>query len=102
MFSYWYVWECPVTGDHTHTCMGFGSWVSFSVSMTTRSTGHEDLTNRLHYWDAVYVNDTTIIQGYNHNWIEWTGPVPPTPSEVSFNHFPWVLYSRKFRDNRRS
>lgn len=90
-----------VTGDHTHTCMGYGQWVSWSYNVTTRPTGHQDLTYRLHYWDAVYVNDTIIRQGYLHNWQTWSGPVPPTPTpSVSFNKFPWVLYSRKFRRER--
>lgn len=86
------------TGDHVHTCCGKGQYEGFTV----RPTNHEDLTNRIHYWDALYVNDTTILQGYNHNWVTWTGPTPPgpTPSYVSFNKFPWVLYARKFRRDR--
>lgn len=87
-----------VTGDHTHTCMGYGEWVSFSVSMTTRPTGHEDLTNRLHYWDAVYINDTGIVQGYNHDWRIWEEPTPPY--QIIFNRFPWVLYTRRLRKRR--
>lgn len=80
-----------VTGDHVHTCVGQGRYEGF----TTREGGHEDLTNRIHYWDGVYVNDTFIIQGYNHNWIEWS---EPTKREKS--RFPWVLYGRKLRDRR--
>lgn len=83
-----------VTGDHVHTCLGQGHYEGF----TTRAGGHEDLTNRIHYWDGVYVNDTFIIQGYNHNWIEWSEPTPPSDREKS--HFPWVLYSKKLRDRR--
>lgn len=85
-----------VTGDHVHTCLGQGHW----QGLTNRPTGHWDLTNRIHYWDGVYVNDTTIIEGYNHNWIEWTGPIPPTPS-YKRDKFPWVLYARKFREGNR-
>lgn len=85
-----------VTGDHVHTCLGQGTWQGF----TLRPSGHWDLTNRIHYWDGVYVNDTTIIEGYNHNWIEWTGPIPPTPS-YKRDKFPWVLYARKFREGNR-
>ena len=84
-----------VTGDHTHTCVGFGHWVNFSTSMTTRPTGHEDLTNRVHYWDGVYVNDTTIVQGYGHNWQTWVQPVPPPTDE---SKFPWFIYFRKRRE----
>ena len=87
-----------VTGDHCHTCIGQGHYQGFTVR---QPGGHEDLTNRIHYWDGVYVNDTTIVQGFNHNWVIWDVPVPPTPTSIEFNKFPWVLYARKFR-NRRS
>lgn len=86
-----------VTGDHVHTCVGQGHW----QGMTQRPPyNHWDLVNRIHFWDGVFVNDTTIVQGYNHNWIEWTGPTPPTPS-YNKNKFPWVLYARKFREGNR-
>lgn len=93
-----------VTGDHTHTCMGYGQWVSFSHNMTRRPPqNHQDLTYRLHYWDAVYVNDTVISQGFGHNWVEWTQPTPPTPTPTPrTSRFPWVLYARrKLYENRR-
>lgn len=90
------------TGDHVHTGAGEGQWISWSQSYTTRPGGHEDLTNHIHYWEAFYVNDTEILEGKGHNWQVWTGPTPPgpTPGYVSFNNFPWVLYSRKFRRER--
>ena len=84
-----------VTGDHVHTCVGQGQY----QGTTERPTGHTDLTNRIHYWDGVYVNDTTIIQGYNHNWLTWSEPTPPTPTGGKRTKFPWVLYARKLRDN---
>lgn len=86
-----------VTGDHVHTCVGQGHY----QGLTQRSTGNWDLTNRIHYWEGVYVNDTTIIQGYGHNWQTYTGPTPPTPP-VGFTKkkgFPWILYARKLRNN---
>lgn len=86
-----------VSGDHVHTCCGKGQY----QGTTVRPSGHEDLTNRIHYWLATYVNDTTIIQGYNHNWITWTGPIPPTPSHPTpMQKFPFVLYARKLRELR--
>ena len=81
-----------VTGDHTHSCCGQGHYQGY----TTRQGGHMDLTNRIHYWDALYVNDTVISQGYGHNWRTYTGPTPPTPTP-SLKRFPWVLYARKLR-----
>ena len=94
--------EGHVTGDHCHTCMGYGQWVSWSYNIhdNRNPAGSFDFEYRLHYWDAVYVNDTVISIGYNHNWVEWTGPIPPGPTPVSFNKFPWVLYARKFRRDR--
>lgn len=90
------------TGDHTHTCMGLAPWISYSVSMTERPPeNHVDLTNRIHYWDAVYVNDTRIIQGFNHNWRTWSGPIPPTPTKEK-SHFPWILYMKELREKMSS
>lgn len=85
-----------VTGDHTHTCCGQGHY----QGVTARPPeNHQDLTNRIHYWDAVYVNDTVISQGFNHNWRIWSGPVPTPPLR---NKFPFVLYARKLREFRES
>ena len=83
-----------VSGDHVHTCCGEGQY----QGTTVRTGGHTDLTNRIHYYDAVYVNDTVLVEDYNYNWKTWTGPTPPTPSHTS--RFPWVLYARKLRNER--
>lgn len=81
-----------VTGDHVHSCVGQGQY----QGTTVRPSGHTDLTNRIHYWEGVYVNDTTIIQGYNHNWQTWTQPIPPVT--IGKSKFKWVLYARKLRN----
>ena len=83
-----------VTGDHTHTCCGQGQYQGY----TTRPTGHMDLTNRIHYWDALYVNDTVISQGFGHNWVEWTQPPGPTPPTDEESKFPWFIYWRRRRN----
>ena len=83
-----------VTGDHTHTCCGQGTYQGYT---TRPPQNHQDLTNRIHYWDAVFVNDTVIERGFNHNWITWTGPIPPTPI-FKRSKFPWVLYAKKIRE----
>lgn len=89
-----------VTGDHTHTCCGQGSY----QGVTLRPSGHYDLTNRIHYWDAVYVNDTIISQGFNHNWITWNGgttpPTQPPSGGWPVSHFPWPVITRKLRERR--
>ena len=81
-----------VTGDHCHTCAGQGQYQGY----TTRPTGHMDLTNRIHYWDALYVNNTTISQGFHHDWRTWSGPTPPPVERTS--KFPWYIYWRKRRN----
>lgn len=89
-----------VTGDHTHTCMASGTWTNWSTNITTRPTGHQDLTNRIHYWDAVFVNDTVVERGFNHNWTIWSQPSPTPTGYIFKNKFPWVLYAEKFRNIR--
>lgn len=82
-----------VTGDHVHSCLGKGHY----QGLVDRGDNRYDLVNRIHYWEGVYVNDTVIIEGYNHNWLEYHGGIIPTltPKEHKFK---WVLYANKFRD----
>lgn len=80
-----------VTGDHVHSCLGQGRGGYF----VQRSSGNYDLSNRIHYWDGVFVNNTVIVQGYNHNWRTWNGQ--PQPAQNDDKRFPWVLYARKLR-----
>lgn len=86
-----------VTGDHVHTCCGQGRY----VGVTQRTGGHYDLTNRIHYYDAVYTNDTVIVDGNNYDWKTYTGPTPP-PTPTKRGKFPWVLYARKLREKHYS
>lgn len=84
-----------VTGDHTHTCCGKGTYQGY----TKRTGGHWDLSNRIHYWNAVYVNDTVIVRGFNHNWRIYQGGITPVPvPPYRKPSFPWVLYARKLRN----
>ena len=83
-----------VTGDHTHTCCGKGRYDGY----TQRQGGHYDLTNRCHYWEATFVNDTTIVRGFNHNWVTYSSPYPS--GGMRKNHFSWVLYARKIRNKK--
>lgn len=75
-----------VTGDHVHLCCGQGQ----NGQLVQRSTGNWDLDNRIHAWEGLYVNDTTIIQGYGHDWQEWDGPTPP-PTRQYRKKFPWPV-----------
>lgn len=86
-----------VTGDHTHSCCGQGKYQGF----TKRESGLYDLTNRIHYWNGVYVNDTVIVRGFNHDWKTFTGgtepPKPQPPYILNSGKFPWYLYANKRR-----
>lgn len=75
-----------VTGDHVHSCLGQGQGGHF----VQRPSGNYDLSNRIHYWDGVYVNDTGIIEGYGHDWREWDGPTP-TPKRKRKDNMPWPV-----------
>ena len=83
-----------VTGDHLHFNTAHGTYQGFYDV----GTGHYQLVNATHIYNTCYVNDTTIIEGYNHNWrIYQGGIIPPTPIWTK-HKFKWVLYSRKLRE----
>lgn len=77
-----------VTGDHVHSCCGKGRY----QGTTQRVGGHYDLTNRIHYYNAVFVNDTTLIDTDNYNWKYFQD------SKIKKTKFPWVLYADKLRN----
>ena len=91
-----------VTGDHVHTGLGKGHYTGFSQ----QSTGNWDLNNRQHYWLGVYVNDTVIVEGYNHPWTTYQGPTPPVPPtpippvilpKTNFKFWLYGYYAKKKR-----
>ena len=86
-----------VTGDHTHFNSANGKYSGWEQ---VPPNNNWQLVNEMHIYDACYVNDTTIINGYNYNWREWNGPTPPTKKKEE-KRFPWVLYSRKLRRKKR-
>lgn len=75
-----------VTGDHVHICVGQGA----GGVLVQRPGGNWDLSNRIHMWEGLFVNDTTIIQGYGHDWKVWDGPTP-TPTREYRKKFPWPV-----------
>ena len=88
-----------VTGDHVHTCIGKGRGGYF----VQRPSGNWDLSNRIHYWNGVYVNDTTIVRGFGHPWTKWTGgTTPPSPSPMVYNKdkYNFVLFNRRKRQEQ--
>lgn len=80
-----------VTGDHLHLNVARGQYANWDPS-----TNYRQLNNSIHIYDAMYINDTTIINGENHPWQTWNQPIPPTPT-IKKSKFKWVLYARKLR-----
>lgn len=83
-----------VTGDHVHFQCARGTYAGWEQ---VPPNNNWQLRNEMHIYDACYVNDTVIVNGYDYNWRIWDGPVPPVEEEKK-KKFPWVLYARKFRD----
>ena len=67
-----------VTGDHVHYNVARGNYAG---GERVPPMNQFQLKNSIHIYDANYVNDTIIINGYNHNWRTYGGspPIPPTP-----------------------
>ena len=85
-----------VTGDHLHYQCARGSYAGWEQ---VPPNNNWQLRNEMHIYDACYVNDTTIVEGYGYNWRVWDGPTPPATDNKK-KRFPWVLYARKFRNGR--
>ena len=88
-----------VTGDHVHLETGYGKFSSPANHYHIENSGG---VHRLHNYDALFINDTSPYQSPgNYSWKTFQGgsPIPPTPSGKKY-HFKWVLYARKFRDER--
>lgn len=65
-----------VTGDHVHYNTARGTYAG---GERVPPMNQFQLKNSIHIYDANYVNDTVIINGYNHNWRTYGGPTPPPP-----------------------
>lgn len=79
-----------VTGDHLHLNVAQGTYQGYYDV----GTGHYQLINSVHIYNTMYVNDTIIIQGYNHNWRTYSGGITPNYKKFKFK---WVLYANKLR-----
>ena len=87
-----------VTGDHVHFNVARGHYAG---GERVPPNNNWQFKNSIHVYDACYVNDTTVVRGFNHNWRVFDGGITPTPSddESKKKRFPWVLYARKLRGN---
>ena len=82
-----------VTGDHVHFQTARGRYAGWEQ---VPPNNNWQLVNEMHIYNACYVNDTVIIQGYGHNWVIYQGGL-----YIDKKHkFPWVLYSRRLRERR--
>lgn len=86
-----------VSGDHVHFQCARGTYAGWEQ---VPPNNNWQLVNEMHIYDACYVNDTTIINGYNYNWRTYDGPIEPEDDKKKKHRFPWVLYARKFREGR--
>lgn len=84
-----------VTGDHVHFNVARGS---FAGGEYVPPNNNWQFKNSIHIYDACYVNDTVIVQGYGHKWQEFTGGI--TPTGIKKHKFPWAVYFNRFRNNR--
>ena len=85
-----------VTGDHTHFNTANGAFNPLNYWENVPPDGNGELVNSNHIYDICYVNDTHLVYDYGYNWVTYSGGV--TPYDNKRNKFPWVLYSRKFRN----
>ena len=81
------------TGDHLHLNTARGTYQGFYDV----GTGHYQLRNSTHVYNTCYVNDTTVVRGFNHNWRIYQGGITPTPDYRKYK-FKWVLYANKLRN----
>lgn len=80
-----------VTGDHVHFNFAKGMYAGWEQ---VPPNNNWQLKNSIHIYDATYVNDTIIINGYNHPWKIYDGGITPT---IKKRKFPWVLYAKKIK-----
>lgn len=83
-------------GEHLHMEVAHVS----SKSVQKWNNGGIGIYGAIHMWNALYVNNTILLRPEDYNWLEWNGPAPPTKKKQE-KRFPWVLYSRKFRKQKR-
>lgn len=63
------------------------------------------LYNAIHMWDGMYINNTVLYNDGGYDWLEYHGGVvPPTPTpsdEKKKRGFPWYIYLRRKRIERK-
>ena len=82
-------------GEHLHMEVAHVS----NKSVQKWNKGGIGIFGAIHVWDSMYVNNTLLLRPEDYNWREWDAPSPIGKRKE--NRFPWVLYSRKFRTQKR-
>lgn len=82
-----------VTGDHVHFNFANGTYQGWEQ---VPPNNNWQLKNSVHIYNYCFVNDTVIINGYNHDWKTYD---EPPKLEKKKRKFPWVLYANKIRKN---
>ena len=82
------------TGDHIHLNVAQGKYVGWSP---TTHGGFSELTNSIHIYNALFVNDTTLYNDYGYPWKTYDGPTPPPPTEEKKKKYPWFIQISKRR-----
>lgn len=92
------------TGDHIHLETGMGKYATYNSTPAGTAEYKYHITyytapRRIHNYDALFINDTDPIETPEHYvWKTYSGGHPSKPSKRK--KFPWVLYARKFRNER--
>lgn len=80
-----------VTGDHVHLNIASGH---YQGQEQVPPDNNWQLINSIHVYNGLYVNDTVIVNGMGHNWLEYSGGIKPLHKNLKFK---WVLYANKIR-----
>ena len=72
-----------VSGDHMHLNTAYGT---YSGLESVPPEGKTQLVNSSHIYDTCYINDTTVVEGYNYKWKNYNGGFIPIIPKKS-NHF---------------
>lgn len=83
------------TGEHLHMEVGHVA----NKSEQYWNTGGLGLYSAIHMWDALYVDDTVLLQDNGYDWQIWGQPSPEEGGK--YERFKWVFYTNKLRERRR-
>lgn len=83
------------TGDHMHFNTANGSYDGYEQ---ISGTPYYELKNSNHIYDICYINNTTVVDGNNYDWLTFSGGI--VPQDGKRKNFKWAIYARKLRNRR--